>query len=114
MMRSAQITWIQIRALFYPILERYQVEKAILFGSFATGHPSRHSDVDVILITKTEKRFFDRYEGILRDLNRAIRGRAVEAFIYTPEELDLISHRPFIARAMKEGKVIYESGKTLQ
>jgi len=92
------------------IFEKYGILKAILFGSFATGRQSRRSDVDLILIQETDKQYFDRFEGILSDLYQAIQGRDIEVFIYTPDELDRITHRKFIRRALEEGKVIYESG----
>jgi predicted nucleotidyltransferase len=93
-----------------PVFERHNIERAILFGSFATGRQSRKSDVDLILIKSTAKRYFDRFEGLLEDLYRAIPGREIECFIYTPQELSSISHRPFIQRALGEGAVIYERG----
>ncbi len=90
------------------VFERYAVERAILFGSFATGRQSRRSDVDLILIQKTSKRYFERFEGLLRDLYQAIPGREIQCLIYTPEELAAISHRAFILKALREGIVIYE------
>jgi len=45
----------------------------------------------------------------LKDLNQAIPGRGIEVYVYTPEELERISHKRFIQRAFREGKVIYES-----
>ena len=92
-----------------PVLRKYGIKKAILFGSFATGRQTPKSDVDLVLIQDTDKRYFDRFEGILRDLYEAIRGRDIEVFIYTPEELDRISHRKFIQSVLREGQVIYES-----
>ncbi|OGO62141.1 MAG: hypothetical protein A2032_07090 [Chloroflexi bacterium RBG_19FT_COMBO_49_13] len=94
---------------FHPIFKRYKVQKAIVFGSFARGEPSAHSDLDLILIQSTDKRFFDRYEGIQIDLVKAAGKYPIDLLIYTPEELEAISHRYFIARALREGKVIYES-----
>ncbi|NWG14133.1 MAG: nucleotidyltransferase domain-containing protein [Acidobacteria bacterium] len=99
-----------IARLARPVFERHTVEKAILFGSFATGRQSRRSDVDLILIQNTPRRYFERFDGLLQDLYRAIPGREIECFIYTPEELAAISHRFFIRRALKEGIVIYERG----
>jgi len=92
-----------------PIFQKYQVQKAILFGSMARGEATKRSDVDLILIQNTRKRFLDRYDGLLSDLNDAVPGRAVEPLIYTPEELQRISHRAFISQALEEGMVIYES-----
>ncbi len=92
-----------------PVFDRYGIESAILFGSFAMRRQSRRSDLDLILIQRTEKRYFERFDGILRDIYQAIRGRDIDVFIYTPEELDRISHRRFIQKALREGRIIYES-----
>jgi len=91
-----------------PVFERYHIEKAILFGSLATGRQSAKSDVDLILVQKTHKPYFERFDGLLQDLYRAIPGRDIECFIYSPEELAEISHRAFIRKALHEGMVIYE------
>jgi len=91
-----------------PVFERYGIEKAILFGSLARGRQSSRSDVDLILVQKTCRPYFERFEGILRDLYRAIPGRDIECFIYSPEELAGISHRAFVRKALYEGIVIYE------
>jgi predicted nucleotidyltransferase len=92
-----------------PIFEQYQIQKAVLFGSLARNEASSRSDVDLIVVKRTHRRFFDRYDGLLLDLSRAIPERDLDVLIYTPTELAKISHRPFIAQALREGKVIYES-----
>jgi len=92
-----------------PILQRYGVRRAILFGSMARGDLSRHSDVDLILVQETEKRFLDRYDGILAEITTALGGRAVDLLIYTPAELAAVADRPFVATALQEGEVVYES-----
>jgi predicted nucleotidyltransferase len=92
-----------------PILQRYGVRRAILFGSMARGDLSRHSDVDLILVQETDKRFLDRYDGILAEITTALGRRAVDLLIYTPEELAAIADRPFVATALREGEVLYES-----
>lgn len=94
-----------------PVFRRHGILRAILFGSFATGRQGKKSDVDLILVQETERPFLERFHGILRELYQAIPGRDIEVFIYTPEELDRISHRKFIQRALREGKVIYEPGQ---
>jgi len=91
-----------------PVFERYHIEKAILFGSLATGRQNAKSDVDLILVQRTHKPYFERFDGLLQDLYRAIPGRDIECFIYSPEELAEISHRAFIRKVLHEGIVIYE------
>ena len=100
----------EVRSRLVPVFRRYNIEKAIVFGSVARGEPSPHSDVDLILIQRTEKRFLDRYEGLHCDLNRAFPYAAIEALIYTPAEMEWMRERRFIAAALREGQVIYESG----
>lgn len=94
-----------------PVFRRHGIRRAILFGSFATGRQGKRSDVDLILIQETEKPFLERFRGILPELYQAIPGRDIEVFIYTSEELARISHRKFVQRALREGKVIYELGQ---
>jgi predicted nucleotidyltransferase len=92
-----------------PVFHRYGILKAVVFGSVARGEPSPYSDVDLILVQNTEKRFLDRYEGIAFDLGSAFPYAVIEALIYTPEEMIRMQKRRFIANALREGKVIYES-----
>jgi predicted nucleotidyltransferase len=94
------------------VFQKYGIRKAILFGSFAKGRQTRRSDIDLILIQETDKRYFDRFEGILFDLYQNLRSRDIEIFIYTPTEFESISHRKFIRTAVAEGQVIYECGQT--
>lgn len=94
-----------LRAVFL----KYGILKAVVFGSMARGEPTLRSDLDLLLVQKTDKRFLDRYDGILGDIIELVRGRDVDLLIYTPSELDMMSDRPFIRKALREGIVIYES-----
>ena len=98
-----------LREKLHPLFKEHKIEKAILFGSLARNEASRHSDVDLILIQDTDLRFLDRYEGILSSFSQALPEYDVEMLIYTPRELDEISETHFIRRALREGKVLYES-----
>ncbi len=102
-----ELLW--LRKQLAPVLRRHNVQKAIVFGSFARGETSRRSDVDLILIQQTDKRFLDRYDGLLYELNCAVPGRGLDVLIYTPEELAAMSQRAFISTALREGRIIYES-----
>ncbi len=92
-----------------PIFEKHRILRAIVFGSLARGEASRHSDLDLIVVQETDKRFLDRYDDLLREITQAAPGRDVDLLVYTPQELDQMKDRPFIATALKEGNVIYES-----
>jgi predicted nucleotidyltransferase len=106
---AALLTISEVQARLTPVFKRHQVMKAILFGSTARGEASKRSDVDLILVQRTDRRFLDRYDGLLYELNLALPEIAVDALIYTPEELVQMMRRRFVARALREGQVIYES-----
>ena len=94
------------------LLDKYNVSKAVLFGSYARGSQSRHSDIDLMIVQKTERRYLDRYEGIFSQLMNIFKGHAVDLLIYTPEELEKILHRKFIQKILEEGITIYEQRTT--
>ncbi len=108
-MRLAHLTVDEVRECLTPVFRRHGVLKAIVFGSVARGEPSPRSDLDLMLIQRTEKRFLDRYEGLESDLHEAFPYAVIEALIYTPEEMERMKERRFIAQALEEGKVLYES-----
>ena len=72
------------------------------------GEASRRSDVDLLVVQHTEKRFLERYDCLLRDITQVVIGRDVDLLIYTPQELAQLAHRPLIVAALREGKAIYE------
>ena len=96
-----------IRRLLAPIFRQNSVIKVVLFGSVSRGSGTRKSDLDLMIIKETGRRFFDRYDEF-DEIHALIKNRAVDILIYTPEELKNISHRPFIKKILEEGKSIYE------
>ena len=48
-------TIIQIKKLTKPIFEKYGVEKAYVFGSYARGDYNENSDIDIIIVAKNIK-----------------------------------------------------------
>lgn len=90
-----------------PVFKKMNVHKAVLFGSAARGTDTQKSDLDLMIVYETTKRFFNRFEEF-DEIHDIVNGMAVDLLIYTPEELKAISHRPFIKRILKEGSTIYE------
>jgi predicted nucleotidyltransferase len=72
-----------LKARLRPLFKQYQIRKAILFGSLARGEATRRSDIDLILIQETKKRFWDRYDGILLDLDKQFQDARLTSS-YTP------------------------------
>ena len=97
----------RVRELLSPLFAQNGVKKAVLFGSFPRETGTRKSDIDLMIVKDTAKRFFDRYEEFdgIHDL---VKDRAVDMLIHTPEELLNISHRSFVRKILEEGITIYE------
>lgn len=92
-----------------PVFERYGIIRAIVFGSLARNEDTRRSDLDLILVQDTEKRFLDRYDGLLRDVVEHVPELGVDLLIYTPSEIESMKTGPFIRKALEDGVVIYDS-----
>ena len=89
-----------------PIISRHGVEKIVLFGSMRNGNIGPASDLDLIVVQRTEKRFLDRIDEIIRLINPRC---AMDILVYTPEEIRQFSKtNRFIREALGEGKVMYE------
>lgn len=91
------------------IKREYKPEKIILFGSFAWGKPDRHSDIDLFIIKRTDKRHIDRSVEVAKILDEENEKFALEILVYTPKE---VSYRlklgdPFIKKIINKGDVLY-------
>ena len=83
------------------------VLRVILFGSLARGESGSHSDLDIVIVQDTTKRFMDRLDEMYRLLIPEV---ATDILVYTPSEWDTQTvPRPFIRQARLYGKVLYES-----
>jgi predicted nucleotidyltransferase len=89
-----------------PFFEKHNIIRAVVFGSYARHTENRKSDLDLILVQRTQKRFLDRYDDIV-DIHDYLGGVQTDILIYTPEELERMSSRPFIRKALEEGVTIY-------
>jgi len=90
------------------LIDQYGAEKVILFGSLATGEIGEWSDLDLIIIKTTEKRFFDRIDEVVL-LTRP--NLAADIIVYTPEEFAAlrVNRRFFREEIIAKGRVLYES-----
>jgi predicted nucleotidyltransferase len=80
------------------------VRKVLLFGSLARGDARDHSDIDLIVVKETQMRFLDRLDEFYDDAREAM-----DILVYTPQEFEEMKERPFVKRALREGKMLYEA-----
>ncbi len=90
------------------IVNKFNPEKIILFGSAAWGDFTNDSDLDLLIIkSKVPRREIDRQYMIDRLIER--NGIALDLLVYKPEEVDerikLGDH--FMAEIIDKGRVVY-------
>ncbi len=101
----------QIEAFSQQIVEKFQPERIILFGSYAYGQPTEDSDVDLLVILPFEE----------MPVQTAV---AIRQQIKPPFPLDLIARTPeqiqqrlnmgdfFIQDIISKGRILYEANYT--
>ncbi len=90
------------------LIREYDPEKLILFGSAAQGEIHEWSDLDLVVIKKTEKPLMERTEEVLRLVRPQV---GLDVLVYTPEELESLvdERRVFVLdEIIYKGAVAYE------
>lgn len=96
----------EIDSIVAQLVANYRPEKVILFGSAARGDATEESDVDLLVIKKTNKAFHDR----MMEARRGVRvNRAMDLVVYTPQEVRkrLYLGDPFIKQVVEGGRTVY-------
>ncbi len=88
-------------------LKSFDPEKIYLFGSWARGEQDELSDIDLVMIQKTEAHFFERLREVARVLPLNLGG--VDILVYTPREFEKMrkAGNVFAALIEEEGQLIY-------
>ena len=90
------------------IVENISPQKIILFGSYSKKNFNEDSDLDLLIIKKTDLPSHKRG----REIFKYLRGLKVpvDIVIYTPEEIKEWKNEKhsFLSKILKEGKIIYD------
>ncbi len=70
----------EIQEKIYPVLKRYDVGRAAIFGSFAIGNYNDDSDIDILVEFRGEKSLLD-LAGLKIDLEELLK-RQVDVLTY--------------------------------
>lgn len=103
----------ELRRIVDRIIQEYSPEKIILFGSLAGGNVNEYSDIDLVIIKKTEEKFMQRLHQV-RMLAQA--QAAADFIVYTPEEVEQMKreNRAFLIKEiLGKGEVLYERGREM-
>jgi predicted nucleotidyltransferase len=96
-----------IQDLCNRIVQDFQPERIILFGSYAYGNPTPDSDVDILVVLPFEGK--NLYKS-LEILNRANPAFPIDLLARRPDDTERRYREgdPLIREALDHGKVLYE------
>ena len=90
------------------IVENFNPEKIILFGSYAAGTPTPDSDLDFLVVMDTDQPRINRATPIRLMFNPV--PCAMDILVFTPEEVKkwngVTNH--IVTEAHLDGKVVYD------
>jgi len=89
------------------LVGRPEVDRIIVFGSMAAGPMHSWSDIDLVIVQRTELPFLQR----IHEVRRLLRPRVgTDILIYTPDEFEsLCRERPFFqSEILGRGRVVYD------
>lgn len=100
-----------IRQFCSQIVQHFDPIKIVLFGSYAYGHPTIDSDVDVLVILPFEGRSTQKAAEILKLVDPRF---PVDLITRTPEQVErrLELGDFFMKEIIEKGKVLYEATDT--
>lgn len=89
------------------LCERYDPQRILLFGSLAVGEVQEWSDIDLVIIKETERRFLDRTREVLELLRPQV---GIDALVYTPDEFaQMVQQRGFVRdEIVEKERVLYD------
>ena len=93
------------------IVEKFKPQKVILFGSHARGNPRPESDVDLLVVMKTQNKKIKQSLEMRRHLGVMF---GLDLVVYTSKRLKERVEMGdwFLRDILKEGKVLYESSSS--
>jgi predicted nucleotidyltransferase len=95
----------ELARLVAELRQQSGVERVVVFGSVARGDSCLHSDLDLVVIQRTELPFRERLECLYRLLRPRV---PTDLLAYTPEEwASMCAERTFARRVEREGRTLY-------
>ena len=94
-----------LRKISKRLKEQYDAKEVIIFGSYARNAIDENSDIDILVISETKERFFERQatvKRLMRDLKKKI---PISPIVLTPQEVENRKNRgdQFIEEILKTG-----------
>jgi len=81
------------------------VERVSLFGSYARGRRDLFTDLDVLVVWKTDRALLERLRSLYSLLDVAV---DMDVICYTPAEFEEMKDRPFLRQVLREEVLLFE------
>ena len=95
----------QINSIKNQLIKKYKPQKIILFGSYAYGEPTQDSDVDLLVVADTDKKFHERVQEVRTLLPK---DRPFDLIVLTPLEYQKSkASNALLLEIEAKGRVIY-------
>lgn len=103
-----RVTRKQINAVVRRIVQEFNPEKVILFGSYAYGKPTADSDVDLLVVMESNERPAKRTARVLGAI-LDVKTFPMDLLVRTPQELEnrLTIGDFFMQEVIERGKALY-------
>lgn len=97
-----------IKNIVDKIINNFNPEKIILFGSYAYGHPTVDSDMDIMIVMDTDEKPHKRAVSVRKVLKGI--GIPKDIIVKTPEEFERFKDivGTIVYPAAHKGRIIYE------
>lgn len=105
------VTYEQIEEITRRIRNSCDLQKIILFGSYAYGKPREDSDLDLLVVIKKSSQPRYKRANIIRKHLWGITDTPKDILVYTEDEINDWSQvdQAFITQVVKTGRVLYEN-----
>ena len=104
---TKQETEQKIKDIVDKIVISFKPDKIFLFGSFAWGNPTKDSDIDLLIVKKTE----ESSRKLAQEIDESLfeREMPIDILVYSPKYLEerLSLGDFFIKKIIENGKLLY-------
>ena len=111
-MYSIEQTQLVLQQLVRRLVESYQPQQLILFGSLAYGEPDEDSDIDLLIVKGTTESPLERRVRVRQLVADPQRRIPFSPLVLTPDELArrLAAGDAFYQEIVRRGRVLYAPG----
>lgn len=99
---------ISIKKYIEALEQKIRVSKVILYGSWANGQPSEHSDIDLAVFSPDFGKNKMRELQLLSKLSWEV-DESIEAIPYSIDKLNNPKPSSFVYEILQTGKTVYEN-----